>query len=498
MRQAPDIELGVAPRPAGVTRQRWLYDELRGAILAGRLRPGQRLPPSRDFARQQGVSRGTVLAVYAQLAAEGYLTGAVGSGTVVSGRLPEGAAVAPASVLARAEVVAAPPPVAAAARLSQRGVRLAATPFPVDESVGPLRCFRANQPDFSAFPLAVWNRIAAQRASALRPARMAYGDAAGHLPLRQAIAAHLRTAQRIDCDARQVMIVGSAQQALDLASRLLLDEGDAVWMEDPGYPGAARLFEANGARVVPVPVDADGLRVDAGTRLAPEARLAYVTAAHQSPLGMALALDRRLALLRWAAGCGATVIEDDYDSEFRHAGTPLAALKSLDGGGRVIYLGSFSKLLFPSLRLAYVVLPDWLVEPFAAALSLGCRQVAPQAQALLAEFIAEGHFARHVRRMRLLYSERAAALQAAVTAQLGGWLDLLPITTGLDAAGLLTAGSDDCAVVARLAAAGVEARPLSFYALGAAGAPGLVLGFSAFGVDEIRAGVAAMARALPG
>lgn len=486
MRCATEIELALAPRPSGQTLQRWLYQELRDAMLSGRLPAGVRLPPSRELARQHGVSRGTVLAVYEQLAAEGYLTGTVGRGTTVSASLPGLTKLNPP---ARSVLVATPP------RLSRAGQQLAATPFPLDEGHLPLRAFRPNHPDLSAFPLALWNRMVARRSNALRPAGMGYGPAGGDGALRQAIADHLRYAQRIVCRPEQVLILASAQQGLDLCARLLLDPGDRVWLEDPGYPGARDLFAAVGAQLIAVPVDGLGLDVAAAQALAPDARLAYVTAAHQSPLGMPLAIERRLALLAWARAQGAMVIEDDYDGEFRYHGPPLAALKSLDDD-RVIYLGSFSKRLFPALRLAYLVVPESLVDPLTSAMSLTCRQVSPQMQRVLGEFIAEGHFARHLRKMRLRYAERAEVLQQACQQQLAGLLSLSPIHTGLDATALLPAGWDDRQVVAQLLEAGIEARALAFYQIARPPPPGLILGFSAFDGAQIRAGVAGLAQVL--
>ena len=486
MRCATEIELALAPRPSGQTLQRWLYQELRDAMLSGRLPAGVRLPPSRELARQHGVSRGTVLAVYEQLAAEGYLTGTVGRGTTVSASLPGLTKLNPP---APSVLVATPP------RLSRAGQQLAATPFPLDEGHLPLRAFRPNHPDLSAFPLALWNRMVARRSNALRPAGMGYGPAGGDGALRQAIADHLRYAQRIVCRPEQVLILASAQQGLDLCARLLLDPGDRVWLEDPGYPGARDLFAAVGAQLIAVPVDGLGLDVAAAQALAPDARLAYVTAAHQSPLGMPLAIERRLALLAWARAQGAMVIEDDYDGEFRYHGPPLAALKSLDDD-RVIYLGSFSKRLFPALRLAYLVVPESLVDPLTSAMSLTCRQVSPQMQRVLGEFIAEGHFARHLRKMRLRYAERAEVLQQACQQQLAGLLSLSPIHTGLDATALLPAGWDDRQVVAQLLEAGIEARALAFYQIARPPPPGLILGFSAFDGAQIRAGVAGLAQVL--
>jgi len=488
MRRAADLELALSPRPPGITRQGWLYAEIRAAIHAGRLAPGARLPPSRDFARQLGVSRGTVLAALAQLIAEGYLAGAVGKGTYVSAQLPplRGSAVS-ASV---------PPRKKAEGRLSRRGLLLANSPFAIGGRPQSARPFRPNQPDLSAFPFALWNRIAARRSRLSQRAMLADGDARGYRPLRRAIAEHLRYAMRIDCSDEQVMIVGSVQQALDLCARLLLDPQDEVWMEDPGYPGAVQVFRAAGAKVAGIPVDRKGMDVDSAIRRAPRARLAYVTAGRQSPLGVPLSLERRMGLLRWAEASGACVIEDDYDSEYRYSGNPLAALKSLDTRGRVIYAGSFSKLLFPSLRLAYVVVPDWLGDHFAAALSLTARHMPLLPQAMLHEFMAEGHYGRHIRRMRLAYGERAAALEEAVARRMGGLLSLLPITTGIDAAAFLPAGTDDASIAREAHGAGIETRPLSAYAIEAAAPSGLVLGFAPFDRPQIEAGAIALARVL--
>lgn len=487
MRRAADIEFTPGPRAPGVSRQGWLYAEVRAAIHAGRLAAGARLPPSRDFARQLGVSRGTVLEALAQLAAEGYLEGHVGRGTFVCARLAAG----------RSRQARAPEPVVPFdGGLSRRGACLADSPFPLEARAQPPRPFRANQPDLETFPFALWNRIAARRSRLARRDMLADGDAGGYPPLRQAIADHLRRALRIDCAAEQVVLAGSVQQVLDLSARLLLDPGDEVWVEDPGYLGVQRVWRAAGARVVGVPVDNLGLDVAAGVRLAPRARLAYVTPGRQSPLGVVLALERRLALLQWAERAGACIVEDDYDSEVRYAGQPIAALKSLDRRGHVIYAGSFSKLLFPSLRLAYAVLPPWLVEPFAAATSLTQRHPSWLPQAVLHEFIAEGHYGRHIRRMRLAYAERAAALQQAVTRWAADVLALPAICNGLDAAAFLAPGVDDRRMARLALAEGIETRPLSAQRIAAPCPSALVLGFAAFTPRDIDAGIARLGSVL--
>jgi GntR family transcriptional regulator/MocR family aminotransferase len=477
MKRANELEFALGQRPEGATLQRWLYSELRAAVLSGRIAPGRRLPSSRDFARQQGISRGTVLAVYEQLIAEGYLAGTTGSGTIVSPALhikPPPAAPAPAPV---------------AGRLSAQGKLLAVSPFPHNELRLAVRPFHPNQPDLSAFPLATWRQLTNRYGRSRWGSELMYGDAAGYAPLRKAIAEHLHYSQRIACDASQVIIFSSVQQALDLTARLLLDPGDAALVEDPGYPGAARIFELAGAKVIGVPVDKQGLRTEPPLPIAPGIRLAYVTAAHQSPLGGSLPLDRRLALLEWAEACDAMIIEDDYDGEFRFDGQPLPALKSLECGERVIYMGSFSKLLFPSLRLAYMVVPGWMADAYRSAISLTCRHIPVVQQAVLSDFIAGGHFARHLHRMRLLYGERAQRFQQECKARFDGLLTVLPVSTGLDATVLLPGHANDSEVAAELNRNGIEARAISFYRLQHKAPSGLMMGFSAFDEPAMRKGM---------
>ncbi|MBY6242282.1 PLP-dependent aminotransferase family protein [Methylosinus sp. Sm6] len=489
MRRAREVELALGPRPDGVSLQHWLYSEIRAAILSRRLQGGARLPASRDLARRAGVSRGTVLAALEQLAAEGYLVAVVGRGASVAADLPDQAPEPPPS--------SRPAAASTGARLAARGLALIEeTPFPVAAPSWPLPAFRPNQPDVAAFPLDLWRRSAARRSRLTRVDLLADGEAQGYGPLREAVAAHLRQSRGIACEKGQVAIVASVQQALDLLARLCLDPGDAVWMEDPGFPGARLVLAAAGARIVGVPVDSCGLDVTAGRRLAPNARMAYVTAGRQAPLGMPLALDRRLELLAWAEAAEAIVVEDDYDSEFRFRGLPLAALKSHDSGDRVAYVGAFSKMLFPALRLAFVALPGALVDPFAKALSLTCRYQPTAAQATLFDFIAEGHLGRHIRRMRLLYAERAEALRDAASRRLGGALVIPPILMGLDTPAFLAERRDGAAIVRRAAERGVEVRDLSYYAVDRPAPAGVQLGFAALAPAAIDEGMARLAQAL--
>jgi GntR family transcriptional regulator/MocR family aminotransferase len=498
MRRAADIEIVLKPKPEGISLQHWLYNEIRTAILEGRLAPGARLPASRNLALQHNLSRGTVLTVFDQLTAEGYIVGAVGSGSFVAPELPDRrpvqAKAAPmtgltdACKLSRQEV---PDTV-----LSVRGKILARSPFPIRGSSLPARAFRANQPDLTQFPFNIWARISARQSRLSHRNLIANGDAQGFKPLREAIARHLRAARGIAATADNVLIAGSVQQVLDLSARLLLDPGDSAWIEDPGYPGAWMVLEAAGAKVVGVPVDSGGIDVAAGRANAPNARLAYVTAGRQAPLGMPLALDRQLAILAWAEQAGAFVIEDDYDSEYRFTGNPLAAMKSLDVSGRVIYTGTFSKLLFPTLRLAYAVLPDQLIEPFTAALSLTSRHAPLATQMVLQEFIDQGHFGRHIRRMRLLYAERAKTLKQAFDTHLSGLLDMPEITTGLDAPAFFLGEFNDVLACDLAAKAGIETRPLSYYAVERPAPSGLVLGFAAVKSADIEFGAVTLAQVL--
>ena len=479
-----EVRLDVA---ATLPLYRQLYEALRAAVLDGQLASGSRLPPTRVLARQLGISRFTVVAAFEQLLAEGYLRGQAGSGTCVSRELPD----MPAP-MARG----ATPPAATRPRLSRRGMLLASTSVTVVPEEGRPRAFRPGQPALDHFPAAAWARIAARLYRRPPHELLTYGAIAGYLPLREAIAAYVREARAITCRPEQVIVVAGAQQALDLAARVLLDPGEEAWVEDPGFPGARAALEGAGAVLVPVPVDAEGLDVRAGERAAPAARLAYVTPSYQYPLGVTMALPRRLALLDWARRAGAWVLEDDYDSEFRYDGRPLAALAGLDRAGQVIYLGTFSKVLFPALRLGYLVVPEAVVDAFVHARALAGRHAPTLEQAVLAGFIADGHLGRHIRAMRALYQERQATLVGAARAELVGLLDVGPSAAGMHLVGWLGAGTDDRVAVGRAAREGVEVRAVGAHSILAAHRPGLLLGYTALDAEEIRAGVRRLARAL--
>ena len=472
----------------GESLQVSIAEALRAAIERGQLRPGAQLPSSRDLARQLGVARGTVVAAYEQLVAEGYIRGVPGAWTRVMDTLPE-------RWMASRQGGAAGETAQRRVTLSARGARMSRTHFPVG-FLPPPRPFRPHTPAVDAFPFAIWGRLMAKHARSSRPDRLRDADVHGHRPLREAIAEYMGQYRGVSCSSEQVLITAGTQQNLDLAARLLLDEGDAAWMEDPGHFGARDVLRAAGARVVGIPVDESGLQVAAGIAAAPEARLAYVTPARQSPLGAVLSVDRRLRLLEWAHRASAWILEDDYDCEFRYNGRPLPALQALDRQGAVIHSGTFTKTMFPGLRVGYLVLPQGLVEPFTAALSIVARYTPLLPQLALTDFIVERHFARHLRRMRVLYAERREALMAALDSELGGLVEVVGTSAGLEVVALLPPGMNDRFVSKLALEMQVEVMPLSSYAVERGSRGGLVLGFAAVSPARSRAAVPVLREAI--
>jgi GntR family transcriptional regulator/MocR family aminotransferase len=484
----PTITLDPA---ADLALHRQLYDRIREAVLTGNLPAGTRLSSTRSMAAELGVSRNTVMAAFSQLLAEGYLQGKLGSGTYVTRTLPD------ETLRARRTAATSerPPPTDRGRTLSRRGQRLISARVTAARRGAPI-AFRAGTPAIDEFPLELWSRMLARRWRDATPDLLTYGDPAGHRPLREAIVRYLAVARGVRCTADQVVIVSGSQQALDLASRLLLDPGDRVWVEDPGYLGARAAITGSGAEAVSVPVDNQGLDVAAGIARASNAAMAYVTPSHQFPLGATMSLTRRLALLEWASDAKAWVLEDDYDSEYRYAGRPLAALQGLDVDGRVIYLGTFSKVMLPSMRFGYMVLPPDVFDAFVAARAVADRHSPSVEQAALADFMEEGHFERHVRRMRMLYADRQAALIDAASRHLGGLLRVEPHAAGMHVVGLLPGVADDVALSAAACAARVEAAPLSGYYLSEPPVQGFVLGYAAVPERTARAAVARLADVL--
>lgn len=467
---------------------RQLYDAVRAAVLEGTLARGTRLPPTRELAREMGVSRNTIMLAFEQLIAEGYLEGRVGAGTFVSAQLPE------TSLLA----IRRPPSRRSSARgrrLARRGDRIVATTVTVSPGGAPAP-FRIASPDLRAFPFDEWSKIVARLWRSGRADLLMYGDAAGYRPLREAIAAHAGAARAVRCSADQVVVVSGSQHALDLAARVLIDAGDPVWMEDPGYLGARAAFVASGADVVHVPVNAEGIDVAAGMRLQPAARIAYVTPSHQFPLGPTMSLPRRLALLEWASRAGAWVLEDDSDSEYRYAGRPLASLQGLDNDGRVIYIGTFSKVMFPALRLGYAIVPPDLVDAFTRARAVNDRHSPTIEQAAMAEFIESGAFGRHIRRMRNLYAGRQEMLLEAAARELSGALTLEPAESGMHLVANIDSNLTDARASALASDIGVEAAPISKYVARARVRPALLLGYTAYTDIQIADSTRRLGRAL--
>lgn len=464
-------------------RHRQLADQLRALVQRGTLASGAPLPSARHLAAQLDVSRTTVDTAFAQLRAEGYLEGRPRVGIVVAAALPEQfLRVAP--IAARGAYTAsshAPRATSHAPRASRRS----ATAWPDDPTSArdvssPVRAFMTGTPlvdgrlrdELARRSAALWRR--APRAL------LHYGDPAGYLPLREAIVQHATAARGVRATAAQVVVTSGAQQALLLAAQLALDPGDQAWIEDPGYLGARAALRAAGARLVPVRTDAQGLDVERAVKRAPDARLAYVTPSHQYPLGATMSAARRFALLAWAREARAWVLEDDYDSEYRYATAPLPALQALDSDGRVLYVGTFSKTLVPSLRLGYLIVPPALADSARRARAVSDRNAPTLEQALVAGMLDDGSYARHVRRMRLLYAERQAALLAALSAHCARWLEVTPSDAGMHLVAWLPRGVDDQRVSRAAHEAGIDAAPISRLALVPLERGALMLGYAAF------------------
>lgn len=463
-----------------------MSDALRSDILEGRLRPGAFLPSTRELARTYKLARGTIVSAFEQLRAEGYVSGSIGSGTFVSKVLPDELLQVPKSKNA-----------AQASRASAR-VQLAkfasrARAFPA-YNLRPARAFRANQPALDLFPTTLWAQTASRRARKATTNMLHGCPPFGYRPLQDAVADYLTTSRGVRCIPEQIAIVAGVQEALALSVSVVLNPGERVCIENPGYIGATLVCEAFGAELVSVDVDGEGMRLpDPRTR---RVKLAYVTPAHQYPSGVVMSLTRRLALLDWARRVGALIFEDDYDGEYRYAGRPVPALQGLDRQHVVLFAGSFSKVLFPSLRLGYVVVPEWLVEPFAAAISLTTRHAPLLEQAILADFMADGHFGRHVRRMREVYAERRAVLLEAAEQHLSGLLEISGVEAGLQTAAWLRRGVSGSAVATAAAKRDVEVASLGRYFKRPPEPDGLQIGFAAVDTLEIRRGVRELAQVL--
>jgi GntR family transcriptional regulator / MocR family aminotransferase len=489
-KRAATFELALPPKNSAAPAYRWLYASLRTAILEGRLHPAARLPATRDLARQYRLSRGTIVNAIEQLKSEGYVQARTGSGTYVSNTLPDEllqvrSDAKPSLSPQRRQQPNQPRKFSAYAKRVEL--------FP-NFAPRPTRAFRPNLPALDLFPATLWAQVAARRLRKTSTNFLMGSDPLGYLPLRQAVTDYLNTSRGVNSSPDQVAIVSGAQEAFDLVARLFLNPGDRVCIENPGYIGAATVFHSLGAKISHVPLDHEGIKLHETTLRG--ARLVYVTPGHQFPLGITMSLPRRLQLLESARKSGTLILEDDYDSEFRYSGRPVPALQGLDRHGQVLFTGSFSKVLFPSLRLGYLVLPTDLTDRVSATLSITRRHAPLMEQAVLCDFITAGHFGRHLRRMRQIYADRLNVFLRCARQDLAGLLEISGVEAGLQTVGWLQHGVNGESAAAAAAQRNVEVTPLSIYTKGNAAATGFQLGFAAIDAKEIRRGVQDLAIAL--
>ena len=461
---------------------RQIYAQIRVAILGARLKPGAKLPSTRALAAELGVARASVVLAYEQLLAEGYATGRIGAGTFVSSDLP-----------------AAPdaPPGAKRAAVPRRPPYAPARSFPHYAAAmvdGEARPFNTGRLLADARTIETWRRLTQRAFRTFGPTHLGYSDARGLAELRRAIADYLPAARAVRCDPEQILVTAGTQHAIDLAIRVLLTPGDPVWVEDPGYPLTHGALRAAGLGLHPIAVDAQGIDVARGIRTAPRARAVFVTPSHQFPLGVVLSMTRRLELLAWARDTGAWIVEDDYQSEFRYGGRPLAALQGLDDAERVIYVGTLNKVLFPGLRLGYMVVPHALLNDFVAARYLADRQPPTPSQVLVASLMNEGYFAAHIRRMRLLYREQRDTLVAALARHGGNALSAVAPDQGMHLVANLRDGLSDVALERQLREQGLIVRALSPMYAEAPSRAGFLLGFTGFPRQVIAPAAARLAR----
>ncbi|WP_137920321.1 PLP-dependent aminotransferase family protein [Hydrogenophaga sp. 2FB] len=454
MKNRPPSPLSPLDPSSNEPLYRQIHERFRGAINRGVLKPGDRIPSARALMTELGLARGTVEAAYALLSAEGYIQARGQAGTIVTPGLKPRMPVALPAPAARSGIAAA-------------GFR--------PDSILP---FQMGLPALDAFPRKIWARLGARCVRSTQAADMAHPPVQGLPALRAEIAAYLQVSRGIACAPSQVFVTSGYRQSMELIAHALLKEGDRVWLEDPGYPPTRELLAGRRITAVPVPVDGEGMVVAHGMKVAPRARAAVVTPAHQSPLCVSLSLPRRQALLDWAAQAQAWIVEDDYDGEYRYVSRPLPALKSLDREGRVLYAGTFSKVLFPGIRLAYLVVPPSLVERFEQVSEVFASGSPALTQAIVTAFIQEGHFARHVQRMRKLYGERRAAATAGLSSVLGRHMTIDAPPGGMHLVLRLKARRSDRRLVARLRDAGLYAEALSDWAMDSAVDSALLLGFT--------------------
>ena len=458
-----------------------VYRLTREAILSGVFEPGLRLPSSRDLAKELGVSRNTILYAYEQLFAEGYLETRAGSGTFVADTVPD-QITPPQSKPSES--------VSTGHGLSDRGRNLVASP---SESYSKWGAFRTGAPDVAEFPKKVWMRLQNKVWSRSDPELLTYAPRGGHMPLREEIAHYLQISRSVNCDADQVIITSGTQQSIDLVMKLMGRSGDTVWLEDPAYWGSRSMLSSFDLDVVPVPIDEQGMQIQAQSDRPP--RFIFVTPSHQYPLGTVMSLIRRRELLQYAARNQAWIVEDDYDSEFRYGTRPLASLQGLDEHGSVLYMGTFSKTMFPGLRIGFLVVPKALAQQFAVGLSELYRGGQVFNQAILTEFMRGGHFGSHIRRMRMLYSERLNVLHMAIGKHFGDYASIIDGEAGLHLTLGLPNHCNDRAISEQAKIEGIMCRPLSaYYANPDQGRRGLLLGYSCVPTEQIEPAFDQLAR----
>lgn len=469
---------------ARVPVHKQVYDGYRSAILRGDLRPGQQIPSTRDFASEVRLSRFPVLQAYSQLLAEGYLESRAGSGTFVASSLPE-------QLISVQSNVARPATMPSGPRTVSRRSSLCPS-FDRTRVPRGWGAFGLHQPAFDHFPFQVWSKLIARHSRNPAASALHHIDPLGSERFRLEICSYLRTARGVKCSPGQIMIVSGSQQALDITARVLLDPGSPVFVEDPGYSLARTVLTAAGCCLVPVPVDREGMDIGAALRLEPKAKAALVIPSHQYPLGSTMTLARRLHLLSWAQNAGAWIVEDDYDSEYRYDSSPISSLQGLDENARVIYIGTFSKVMFPSLRIGYIVIPEDLVDRFSAVRF--AMDIFPPylPQEVLADFMREGYFGRHIRRMRNLYSKRREILIRSLHEEYGDMLEVHGAEAGMHLAVTFQEGYSDTEISAKAAEARLYLWPLSPAYLKREPRQGLILGFGSVPAEQIPDAVRAL------
>ena len=470
--------------PSSTPMYRQLYEWFRRAIFTGQLRPGQRVPSTRSLAAELKISRIPVSSAYEQLHAEGYFETFLGSGTRVAGSIPAETLKLAAGKLSDASRQNSRSQ--APRTISQRVALMRVPPQTWPNNLG---AFHVSLPALEHFPMGIWSKVVNRHLRKQSRQLMAYGDAKGYIPFREAIAEYLGAVRAVRCEPSQILITTGSQQGIQLSAQVLLNPNERVWFEEPGYPGARQAFLAAGVDLIPVPVDCGGLNVAEGIRRARNAHAAYITPSHQYPLGVTMDAARRMRLLNWAARSGAWIVEDDYDSEYRFGGRPIPSLQGLDTSGRVIYVGTFSKVMFPALRLGYVAVPKDLVDAFAVARDANDQFSSTLYQTVMVDFIREGHFARHIRRMRVLYAQRRTALVEAIHKYMRGKLEVIGAEAGMHLVALLPPGVNDVTVSKKAAEIGISVMPLSSCYAKPPARRGLILGYGGTDARQIHDGM---------